>query len=251
MPYFPVDDKLHSHRKAIKAGLAAMGLWVMAGSWSNDHGTDGFIPDYIAARFSPDYEDLAARLVTVRLWEAAEVDDEKGWAFHEWTGDGTVKRNYTRAEVEHKRRDWAERQAKSRERRANVTRDTRVTPTVTDPVTHADVKGESRGSHGVPVPVPVPVPVSSSSKSGGVDLSALPGGKIPDTLAEEDKPASMRSPLDAVRCPEHVQPKIGNCVHCKREHGIARWYADPAHWSERDRTSAARDFDRVKAWAER
>ena len=47
--WFKVDDKLHDHRKARKAGKAAMGVWVLAGSWSMDNETDGFVPDDTAA----------------------------------------------------------------------------------------------------------------------------------------------------------------------------------------------------------
>jgi len=46
MPWFKVDDALHSHPKTRKAGLAAMGLWVVAGSFSASYMTSGFISEY-------------------------------------------------------------------------------------------------------------------------------------------------------------------------------------------------------------
>lgn len=52
MPWFAVNDKFHSHVKAIKAGVAGVGAWTLAGSWCSDHLTDGRIPVEVAhARF--------------------------------------------------------------------------------------------------------------------------------------------------------------------------------------------------------
>lgn len=82
MPWFKVDDKLHDHRKARAAGTAAMGVWVLAGSWAADNLTDGFIPATILARWGRPRD--ASRLVEVGLWHADEQDGEKGWRFHEW-----------------------------------------------------------------------------------------------------------------------------------------------------------------------
>lgn len=79
MPWFKVDDQLATHPKVAKAGLAAMGLWVKAGSWSAQHLTDGQIP----ARALPI---LGARpahaeaLVEAGLW----VPIEGGWQFRDW-----------------------------------------------------------------------------------------------------------------------------------------------------------------------
>lgn len=51
--WFKVDDQLHSHPKAIKAGNEAMGLWVRLGSWCSCHLTDGKIPPEVVAVFDP------------------------------------------------------------------------------------------------------------------------------------------------------------------------------------------------------
>lgn len=147
MPYFPVDDKAHSHRKFIRAGAHAIGLWTFCGSWSNDQGTDGFVPDYIVQRFDPKWKSLAARLVEVGLWEVTEVKDERGWQFHEWEGSPTARRNYTRAEVEEKRRLNAERQQRNRARQGgtprNVTRDVTRDTSVTSGVTNGHVTSDT------------------------------------------------------------------------------------------------------------
>ena len=46
MSWFKIDDKLHSHKKVARLhGIAPMGLWALAGSWSSSQETDGFIPE--------------------------------------------------------------------------------------------------------------------------------------------------------------------------------------------------------------
>ena len=84
MSWFKVDDKLHSHKKAARAGVAAMGLWVLAGSWCSDQETDGFIPDYMVRRIDPDGFDLGSLLVRANLWERAENDGDEGFQFRDW-----------------------------------------------------------------------------------------------------------------------------------------------------------------------
>lgn len=96
MTWFKVDDHLHSHPKTWAASLAAMGLWSIAGSWSSDQLTDGFIPEHMAKALSRGQIELAEELVTAGFWERAKG----GFQFHEWDrdSDGTV-RNPTRAEA--------------------------------------------------------------------------------------------------------------------------------------------------------
>lgn len=80
--WFRVDDDLHNHPKARKAGPAAMGLWVMAGSYCAKWGTDGHVPaSFVAALGQPHVRRLAARLVESGLWEV----NADGWVFRDWT----------------------------------------------------------------------------------------------------------------------------------------------------------------------
>ena len=75
MSWFKIDDKLHSHKKVARLhGIAPMGLWALAGSWSSNQETDGFIPEYIAERIDQDFAEHAAELVRVGLWEVDEID---------------------------------------------------------------------------------------------------------------------------------------------------------------------------------
>jgi len=119
MPWFKVDDGLHAHRKVIRAGIPAMGLWVVAGSWCSDQLSDGFIPDYVAQRLDPDFKEHAADLVAAKLWIPGEKDDETGWWFHQWSEEG---RQPTAESVIAKRDDARERMAKLRAERAEATK---------------------------------------------------------------------------------------------------------------------------------
>lgn len=81
--WFKVDDKLHDHRKARKAGKSAMGVWVLAGSWSMDNETDGFVPEDVLPRWGTKSD--AARLVQAGLWDRETFQGEQGWRFHDWS----------------------------------------------------------------------------------------------------------------------------------------------------------------------
>ncbi len=94
MPWFWVDDKFHDHHKARRAGVDAVGLWALAGSWCAEHredGADGFVPADVAYRWGGrKTEALAEKLVEAGLWEPATVRGEDGWRFHDWTGPDGV-----------------------------------------------------------------------------------------------------------------------------------------------------------------
>lgn len=109
MTWFKVDDKAHANSKirmVLADEPAALALWVVAGSWSSDALTDGFVPDHQLPWLIPNgAEQLARKLVTARLWRRVRG----GYQFHEWTSDGDgTRRNPTRSEVEAERRKKAE-----------------------------------------------------------------------------------------------------------------------------------------------
>jgi hypothetical protein len=121
MTWFKVDDTLHAHKKAMRAGTEAMGLWVLTGSWAANQLTDGWVPQYAICRWSPIADELASRLVSAGLWVEGEHDGDKGWWFHEWE-----ERQPTKDEVTARRKADADRRAKWRE-----TRKARATPPAT------------------------------------------------------------------------------------------------------------------------
>ncbi len=77
--WFKVDDQLHSHPKAIKAGNEAMGLWVRLGSWCSCHLTDGKVPSEVVAVFDPN--GVAIARLEATGWALKEED---GWLLHDY-----------------------------------------------------------------------------------------------------------------------------------------------------------------------
>ncbi|OBC03350.1 hypothetical protein A5784_14015 [Mycobacterium sp. 852013-50091_SCH5140682] len=111
MPHFRVDDALHGHPKAQRAGDDAIGMWVRAGSFCMAYLTDGFVPDWWV-RQQPKGVAKAKRLIAAGLWHGgAERDGEKGYQFHEFTGPG---RQDSRAQIEADREKWRKKKAAQR-----------------------------------------------------------------------------------------------------------------------------------------
>jgi hypothetical protein len=118
MPWFKIDDKAHSHPKWLKAGNAAIGLFVRAGSYSAQHLTEGIVPAVIAQLYGTAPQ--AAKLVKVGLWHGSPHDCPRcpqppagDYVIHDFFEGG---RNSTRAQVEDARKRATERQSKKRER---------------------------------------------------------------------------------------------------------------------------------------
>lgn len=105
MPWFNVDDGFAFHRKSVRAGNAALGLWVRAGSWCAQQLTDGFVPAEMVEVLGTTSQ--AGRLVSAGLWSAVE----DGYQFHEWTESG---RNPSRSEVLLRRKKETEKKARAR-----------------------------------------------------------------------------------------------------------------------------------------
>ena len=213
MVWFKVDDGLHKHRKVRKAlaeDPASMSLWVVAGSWSSDEGTDGFISDDQLPWLLPaGAEALARTLVAARLWSRVRG----GYQFHEWTedGDGT-RRNPTREEVQIERRKKAEagRQgglvsAKTRSKRqagAQASAEAGASRLLEPPTRPPPSKGRGKGSApaslgGARPPNPPPDPA--------------PNGSIPDpervkALAAQAKAAIRRPKTMPARDPLKPPP---------------------------------------------
>lgn len=69
MPWFVVDDSAHTHPKIVKAGNAAVGLWMRCGSYAAQHLTDGIVPGAIVSMYGTAPQ--AAKLVKLGLWHPA------------------------------------------------------------------------------------------------------------------------------------------------------------------------------------
>jgi len=111
MTWFKVDDDLNNHAKARKAGLPAMGLWALAGSWAASYVSEGFVPEWYVDSWKNGRRH-AAELVSVGLWSIDEENGDAGWRFHDWNDYQPSK-----DEVEKTKAAARERQRRSRERR--------------------------------------------------------------------------------------------------------------------------------------
>lgn len=118
MPWFRIDDKAHSHPKLIKAGNAALGLWLRCGSYAAAHLTDGIVPGVVAELYGT--KSQTAKLVKAGLWHEHGHDCRDDcpnpapgdYVFHNFLDDG---RNTSRARHEAERKKARDRQAKHRE----------------------------------------------------------------------------------------------------------------------------------------
>lgn len=140
MPWFQVDDTLATHPKAREAGLAAMGLWAVAGAYAAQHLTEGHVPDWYVNSW-PAGRKLAARLVSARLWIVA--DD--GWRFHQWED-----RQRTKAEVEADRKANRDRQKKWREEQRRKAAEAAASNGETNDASNAESNAVTNGPLAMP-----------------------------------------------------------------------------------------------------
>lgn len=91
--WMKVDDGLHAHRKTRAVtkshadknrDAAPMGLWVLAGSWAAQNGTDGWVPEDELDRWDDDWRALTSRLVRAGYWWPTDRDGEAGYGFNDW-----------------------------------------------------------------------------------------------------------------------------------------------------------------------
>lgn len=119
MPWFKVDDTLHSHPKPRRAGLAAIGLWTLAGSYCSQYTTEGEVHEWFVTGW-PQGRKLAGQLVAVGMWHKAghdcpdcrQPEDDTSWQFHDWE-----HYQMTKEEIERDRELNRERQRRFREKR--------------------------------------------------------------------------------------------------------------------------------------
>lgn len=115
MPWFAVDDSAHTHPKIVKAGNAAIGLWMRCGSYAAQHLTDGVIPGAIATMYGTSPQ--IAKLVKIGLWHGAghtcghcPQPADGDYVMHEYLQHG----NPTRQQVLERRARAAEKKRRQR-----------------------------------------------------------------------------------------------------------------------------------------
>jgi hypothetical protein len=214
MPWFKVDDGFHAHHKVAKLGpdhSDALALWVVAGSWSADQLTDGWVPEYVAARLDIHYAERAKALVRVGLWVAAERDGEPGWLFHGWSEPG---RNPTSEQVKAEREATAERQRRFRDKIKGTKKDAGNPPEVA-PETPAEDPESNAVTNGL-VTEPVPfrsVPFLSIEEEPLSSATATPRPDNTNTASKrtrQAKPAAKpRADVEAL-CNRLVELMVEN-----------------------------------------
>lgn len=134
MPWFKIDDKAHSHPKFLRAGNAALGLWLRCGSYSAQHITEGHVPNVVAQLYGSAPQ--AAKLVKAGLWHehghtcSRCPDPPVGdYMIHDFLEDG---RNTSRAKHEAEKKKARERQAKHREAQDSETKSSEKTDRIED-----------------------------------------------------------------------------------------------------------------------
>lgn len=178
MPWFKIDDQLHSHMKWRACSKGARALWATAGSWCAGQANDGHIPGFALSMLDGTRRE-ANELVNADLWEPHPDGD--GWVFHDWleyqpSSETVVEKR--RKEREKKRRQRA---AGSSNRASNGTFTGRMSPGDTT----GDRPGDSRhgppGTPSVPDPDPDPQCENPPPTNGGTRPTG--GGGDPSDLA--------------------------------------------------------------------
>lgn len=240
MPYFPVDDRFHSNAKAAAASLAALGLWALAGSWANDHLTDGDIPRHMIALLSRGATELADELVSVGLWRRTKT----GYRFHQWHADADgTPRNASRSEVQAMRAKKSAGGVLGSHRRWHDSKG------VIDPdclYCKGSVNGTSHdppieGPNGVPMPPSptLPLPPIKPKRSARAELS----DDDPDWAAfwaayprREGKGAARRSWVKALEKAAASEIIAAAVAYAERRRGQDRQYtAHPTTWLNQER----------------
>lgn len=220
MPWFRVDDSFHSHPKVLATDPAALGLWVLAGSWSSAHLTEGVVQDDVLPRLLPDAATLARKLVAAGLWKRIRG----GYQFHDW-----ADRNPTKESVTASRKSNAERQKRWREAQRNGSTNA-VTNAVTNsaPTRPDPIKGGNSLTAGNARASPSPEPPRTCPKHTN-DPDPPSCGACAATRSAHDRWAIAEADRKrlAPKCPQHRGQPRHNCAGCRADQLAADTEGDP------------------------
>lgn len=144
-----LDEGWHRWPEIMAVGTAVAGLYSRCGCYIADSKTDGFIPSAVARMYgTPEW---IARLVEVGLWQIEE---------HGFRDTRYFPLNATKAEIEKRKADAADRQKRFRDRQAsspkkstrksrvsNALRDARLTAPPSPPSPNGEGQGGPGGRH--------------------------------------------------------------------------------------------------------
>jgi hypothetical protein len=194
MTWFKVDDSFPSHPKVLaiprRDRAAAVGLWTLAGAWCAKNLTDGHLGEHMIDELASSKK-YADRLVEAGLWERTEG----GYLFHDWSSPWQP----TRAEVEAKRKEEADRKAAWRAKRVAARSAGRepVDAGTDEPVPAGHPPDETRDTHVSPTGVP------------DLSHSSRPDPTRPDPVSPNGDTPSLRSGVAqkrGTRLPDDFDP---------------------------------------------
>jgi len=189
MPWFRVDDGFHSHPKVLATSPAALGLWVVAGSWSSAHLTDGWIRDDELQRLLPGAAKLAEELAATGLWKRRRG----GYQFHDWAHKNPSRNQVERARETNRQRQRAWQEAQRNGVTNGVTDSvTNSAPALPSPSNGSVVTEPERGRHRAPTQNPYP---NGQSNPGEGAAGRHPSAR-PLTQALADAGVNGGKPLD-------------------------------------------------------
>ncbi|MFI0915233.1 mucin-2 [Streptomyces abikoensis] len=211
MPHFAVDTSVHAHRKVLRIGNAALGLWARFGSYACDQLSDGVIPAEIAAMYgtAPQIKKL---LAVGMLHDAGHTctrcaQPEPGdYMLHDYLGP-----NASRAVVEKRREKAVEKKRAQRAAQENRPRFDDDSPAkergkedvsrAKDTPVFEDLPGQCAASPGDETqtrarPRPNPLPLSSPTEKR--EELASPDGPPPRIGDRPQIPDSCRPLVDAL-----------------------------------------------------
>jgi hypothetical protein len=207
MPWFVVDDSAHSHPKMVKAGNAAVGLWMRCGSYAAQHLTDGIVPGDIARMYGTAPQ--INKLVKLRLWhpsghacEGCVQPPAGDYVMHDYlaynpTRKQVADRRAKAAEKKRRQRDGGGRQKQNAgvfddESRANRERIEDESSSIHRPVFYDNAgqddvsPGDSLGTRARAFPSPPLLQEDVAGVSGGSTGSSERAISRPDGLAPID-----------------------------------------------------------------
>jgi hypothetical protein len=202
--WFKIDDTLADHDKVLKAGNAAMGLWVRCGAWSARQLTEGFIPKRIARLYG------RPSLVKVLLESGLWCESEDGYQMHDF-----LDYNPSKEKVLSERRAATERQRRAREaatEKRSKPSSSRRDKSVTHAVSHADVTPV------VTVPPSRPV-LPSEVQEVSNETSTTPSVSRTDVIICDEPATAAVVPAAPQARPQTAQTLIGEWIDAVKAEG--------------------------------
>ena len=222
MAWFKVDDNFYDHPKVDELSLEAVGIWLLCGTYSARHLTDGFIPTRRAYRMGAD-EHVLEELTESGLWHEVEG----GYQFHNW-----AEYQPTRDSVEESRKKERDRKREyRRNKRGKYTGQQPDVPTVS----HRDNTGPSQGESHQPDPTR-PDPLIQSTANAEDDTESDFNEWYQNYPRKEGKGQARKAFKAALKKTDLETLKAGLAAYNKTVEGKEKKYiAMPATWLNGER----------------